>query len=95
MTTNPNGVAVTHIIATGFNLWSRNEKEALNAVGMDHVFGMNHTKLQDLTGHVFEPNLMPYENRNRKNMIHNAPHFRQIQAMNDKYEAKKWFNSID
>jgi hypothetical protein len=46
MTTNPNGVAVTHIIATGFNLWSRNEKEALNAVGMGHVFGMNHTNFE-------------------------------------------------
>jgi len=47
---SPNGVAVSNILATGFNLWSRNEKEIQNAVGMGHVFGMVNTKLQDLTG---------------------------------------------
>ncbi|WP_165779152.1 hypothetical protein [Rhodohalobacter barkolensis] len=42
---NPNGVAVIHIIATGFNLWFLNTVPSQNAVGMGHMFGLDYTKI--------------------------------------------------
>jgi hypothetical protein len=50
MIAKPNGVAVINSIATGFNLWSRNEKEFWNAVGMGYVFEMNNSNYE--TGQV-------------------------------------------